>query len=264
MYRTDITVGWLILFGCLALAMLVGAFVAVVQASIQRGALYRESMKRQQAEHERQLALEKLAVAEQTRRHISTELHGSVGQLQGLLTMNLKAMMRREIAAPIRKQLVVQADLADRVLMALRQLAHTIDGRPLVDKGLAAMIRELLGTSAYDNYTVTLDIADTLPKLESGRAMLAYRVVQEALANAIRHGEPAELLVGLAASGKELRLVVRDDGRGFDPNNPMHEVGMGLSNINEYATELGASLQIRSAPGEGTAVMMRIPTLHIS
>ncbi|MDZ7726746.1 MAG: ATP-binding protein [Dehalococcoidia bacterium] len=85
-----------------------------------------------------------------------------------------------------------------------------------------------------------------------------YRVAQEALTNAIKHAHASSLTVNLGAENGCLRLGVRDDGAGFDPGGdfPGH---MGLQSMRERANRLGGTLEITSAPGQGTAVEVAIP-----
>ncbi len=259
MHGSELAIAWLIVFGSLALLLLSGGYVAVVQVSRQRIVLKRERMARQQAEHARQLAQQQLDVAEQTRRHVSRELHDNVGQLQALLASNLKAMRRMAMPEAVKRQLDTQCALVDRVLAESRQLARAIDARAWTGKGLAGMLREAFGGGAYARHGPVLDIADDVPELDPGRSLLAYRAVQQALGNALEHADPTTLHIGLSASGNRLLLTVRDDGRGFDRTAADFAPGMGLANLEAYARELGGRLDILSVPGEGTAVMLSIP-----
>lgn len=259
MHGKDIAIAWLIVFGSLALLMLLGGYVAVVQVSRQRIAMKRERMARQQAEHARQLIQQQLDAAEQTRQHVSRELHDNVGQLQALLATNLKAMRRMAMPEDVRRELDTQCGIVDRVLAESRQLARAIDARAWMAKGLAGMLREAFAAGSYARYRLELDIAEGLPELDPERSLMAYRVVQQALGNAMEHGDPVGLHIGLSASGNRLLLVVRDDGRGFDRNAPDFTPGMGLANLEGYANRLGGYLDILSVPGEGTAVMLAIP-----
>lgn len=198
-------------------------------------------------------------VAEQTRRHLSRELHDNVGQLQTLLATNLKAMCQMEMPDALRQELEIQCVLADRVLAEMRQLARAIDARTLMGKGLVGMLRETFGNGTYARYRLRLDIDEGLPELDPERSLMAYRLVQQALGNALAHAEPSSLYISLSAKGRRLLLLLRDDGRGFDRGAPDFTTGMGLRNLDDYAARMGGQLDILSVPGEGTAVMLQIP-----
>jgi len=85
-------------------------------------------------------------------------------------------------------------------------------------------------------------------------------VGQEAITNATRHAQARQVRVRLEFGEKQFRLVVADDGRGFDPAAPPpSNGGFGLVGMRERAAELKGELQIRSAPGAGTELSLSVP-----
>lgn len=98
------------------------------------------------------------------------------------------------------------------------------------------------------------------PALDGGAEHQLFRIVQEALTNAVRHGRPSKVEVRMRAAGDLLELEVSDDGRGFDPEGRAHRGRrLGLTSMRERAAALGGELSIRSAPGEGTTVHLEVP-----
>jgi signal transduction histidine kinase len=91
------------------------------------------------------------------------------------------------------------------------------------------------------------------PELETA----VYRLVQESLTNAVKHGAAGRAVVEVDDSGQQLRVIVRDDGTGFDPQTPTG--GFGLVGMRERAELLGGDLQIESSPGAGTTVTATLP-----
>ena len=85
------------------------------------------------------------------------------------------------------------------------------------------------------------------------------RIVQEALGNAARHGEPETILVRLNQRNGSVTVEVRDDGRGFDPSAVAERHGMGLTLMRERVTELGGDFQLDAAPGGGATIKVRLP-----
>ncbi|MER7273966.1 ATP-binding protein [Dactylosporangium sp. NPDC000244] len=85
------------------------------------------------------------------------------------------------------------------------------------------------------------------------------RVVQEAVGNAVRHGEPASIEVRLRDAGERVEVTVRDDGRGFDPGDAGGRRGMGLDLMRERLREVDGSVEVDSAPGRGTTVRATLP-----
>jgi signal transduction histidine kinase len=86
------------------------------------------------------------------------------------------------------------------------------------------------------------------------------RAGQEAITNATKHAQAGSIAVKLEFGEKHLQLVVQDDGRGFDASQPPASVnGFGLVGLRERATELRGELHLRSAPGQGTEIILNVP-----
>jgi signal transduction histidine kinase len=92
-----------------------------------------------------------------------------------------------------------------------------------------------------------------LPRLSAEAAAQVLRIAQEALGNAVRHSGARRIKVRL----DDRRLVVADDGRGFDPS-AVRGRRLGLTSMAERATELGAALSVDSAPGKGTTIRLEL------
>lgn len=124
---------------------------------------------------------------------------------------------------------------AGDLLTALRECANR-----LVEGGSV----EIVVTCTGDATRVPLRVADTL-----------YHIGQEALANAVRHGQPATLSLRLVCEKERVHLLIQDDGRGFTPVDDLP--GFGLRGMRKRAAGIGATLAIRSAPSEGTEVWVQ-------
>ena len=98
-----------------------------------------------------------------------------------------------------------------------------------------------------------------VPKVSDRVATAAYRIAQEALTNVARHSKASRVDVSLRAEGEILTLSVEDDGRGFDLRELPESVGLGVVGMRERAELIGGTLEIRSRPGEGTRVHLKVP-----
>jgi len=99
--------------------------------------------------------------------------------------------------------------------------------------------------------------------LENTVATHLYRIAQEAVNNAVRHGEADHLRIVLAAGEEYLRLQVRDDGSGFEEEDAAADAGMGVRIMNYRARIIGGSLDVSSALGEGTVVTCTVPRTSV-
>jgi signal transduction histidine kinase len=193
------------------------------------------------------------------RERIARELHDSVSQ--GLFSASLLAgWLRREL--PAGSEWHGEAESLEATLeQTMREMrAMLLELRPieLEDRGLAAALEELC--RAFEvrlGIRVAAEIGAL--RLRPGAEHAVLRVVQEALGNAVRHGEPAAIDVRVMETDGHVVVLVRDDGRGFDLVTVDERRGLGLNLMRERVTELGGTFEVASVPAEGTTVRARIP-----
>ena len=200
-----------------------------------------------------------LRAREEEARRIAHELHDEAGQLLAALHITLD-----DLAAQVPAQDTSFAKLRvvlDRVEAQLRRLARELRPTILDDLGLAPALEWLAqGLAERRDVTVTIDAPERrlAPEVETA----LYRIVQEALTNAVRHARPRRIAVEVREEGPRIRAVVRDDGRGFDAATALArrgDRGLGLIGIRERAEALGGTVDIRSTPDQGTELCVVIP-----
>ena len=132
----------------------------------------------------------------------------------------------------------------------------------LDDLGLEAALSWLVRDFAKRaGRAVDLD-GTMLPVLDPGASVAAFRIVQEALTNAARYAPDANIAVRYGVAGERLRVAIQDDGPGFDPDSlaGSRRRGLGLLGMRERARMHGGTLEVRTAPGRGTAIVLELPT----
>jgi signal transduction histidine kinase len=153
--------------------------------------------------------------------------------------------------------------LTKRTLDNVRALSHDLRPTILDDFGLVAALRWYV-----DEYEQTFGVpveveVDKPPERLAPEVELAlFRIAQEALTNSGKYAEASSVRLALSFPDSSARLVVEDDGRGFDPEKvigPTKQGGLGLYGMRERADLLGATLTIHSTPGAGTHVMVDVP-----
>ncbi|GIJ54895.1 HAMP domain-containing sensor histidine kinase [Virgisporangium aurantiacum] len=194
--------------------------------------------------------------AERTR--ITRELHDSISQHLFSASM---------VAGGLRKALPSGSELRHQAESLERSLEHTkremramlLELRPvaLEDAGLAAALDELCRS-----YRIGLGITATARVDGDGLAAAVehavLRVVQEAVGNAVRHGRPTTVEVEVVRAGGQVAVTVRDDGLGFEPGAGDRH-GMGLDLMRDRVGELAGTVDVASAPAQGTTVRVLIP-----
>ena len=151
-------------------------------------------------------------------------------------------------------------DQLEGEILSLRSLITALRPMALDDTDLKAAIEDLAERARRDGLEVELRI--DLANVGSGRhgtelETTVYRVTQEALTNARKHGRAQHALVEIQDRDHYVRLTVRDDGRGFDPQAKAD--GFGLAIMRERAELLGGRLEVSSAPGQGTQIVLDLP-----
>jgi signal transduction histidine kinase len=236
---------------------LVQAIGGLVGVALENAAL-RERLVAQQ-DRLRALAGGMLRAREEEARRIAHELHDEAGQLLAALHITLD-----DLAAQVPAQdtsFRKLREVLDRVEAQLRRLARELRPTILDDLGLAPALEWLAqGLAERRDVSVTIDALERrlAPEVETA----LYRIVQEALTNAVRHARPRRITVEVREEGPEIRAVVRDDGRGFDAAAALArrgDRGLGLIGIRERAEALGGTADIRSTPNQGTELCVVIP-----
>jgi len=191
-------------------------------------------------------------------RRIAHELHDEAGQLLAAVHIALDNLSHAaDMAGALRE---IHA-LLDRVEAQLRRLSRELRPTILDDLGLGPAL-EWLAQGMGERSGIPIHVDAALPRLAGQLETAAYRIAQEGITNAVRHGQPTQITLSMRAAGGGVELEVRDDGRGFDAAATLErrgDRGLGLLGIRERAESLGGTLQIDSQPGAGTRLTVRLP-----
>ena len=233
--------------------MLLGITVAVVVV-IRLRVLERRS---EEAEHQmRELSQQLVNTQEEERKNLSRELHDHVAQVLTGLRMELGRMER---LSPLVAPVVAECKaLVDEMFGTVRNLALGLRPSMLDDFGLQAAlewhVRDCMSRYAID---VNLQTHGDLDALPDKHRTCAYRVVQEATTNCVRHADAKKIQIRVHTDGDQLRVEVTDDGRGLDPRQRRR--GLGLRGIDERVKELHGTMTISSVPTGGTTLFVSLP-----
>ena len=231
----------------------VGAVVAFV----------RDTTDRKRAERHLHKAQRGLAHARQEeRRRLARELHDSVGQSLTALRMRLQSIRRDAGTAGASDLAGALDDLSTEcgnVIREVRQISHGLYPATLEQLGLAPALRQMLKACRPAEIECALACPEEVERMRFAEdvEIALFRIGQEAVANALRHGSPGRIEVGLRRVDAKVCLTVCDDGCGFDCDGAIGE-GMGLASMHERAESVGGSLEISSRPGR-TCVKASVP-----
>jgi PAS domain S-box-containing protein len=203
-----------------------------------------------------------LRAAEEERQRIARELHDDTAQRLAGLMLLLRAASKIEDREERDRRLErVREEIAETA-EAVRRIARGLRPPALDDVGLASALDSLVRSlSRAHGLDIELAVERVGDRLDADAELALYRIVQEALTNAIRHSGASRIVVSLYGDGLAMGAVVEDDGRGFVPERDYGEAGrgLGLVGMRERARNAGGSLEIASAPDKGTRVSAELP-----
>ena len=216
--------------------------------------------------HERLQALfqQLMHVQEQERRQLARDLHDEIGQALTAVKMNLQTLQRGGGAAASASPLEDSLAIIDGIMQHVRDLSLDLRPSLLDDLGLVSAVRWYVSRQA-ERARWTADVAaeESLSRLPPDLAIACYRVVQEAVTNAMRHARATHISVSLRRQDTDLEIRIRDNGVGFDVAGVHTRVAqgqsLGLLGMEERVRLLEGRLVIDSQPGGGTEVRVRIP-----
>jgi signal transduction histidine kinase len=207
-----------------------------------------------------------LTLEERTR--LARELHDSVSQALFSLTLHTRAAQlafeqRQSIGADkLERHLGELSRLTQAALAEMKALIFELRPEALREEGLVAALRKQADRIvARDEITVEVSGPNIPVVLPAPMEEELYRWSQEALANAVKHARASRIAIDLQVPDRDkhlLTLEVTDDGVGFDPSlsRPGH---LGLTTMAARADRLGGTLEVRSAPGAGSTVLVKVP-----
>jgi len=216
-------------------------------------------------ENLRELSSRLQQVRDEERRHISRELHDSVGQLLAALSMNIAAVQRQSYKLDSQGARAVSenAAMVGQIEREIRTISHLLHP-PLLDvAGLASALRWYVdGFSERSNIRVHLDIPEEFGRLSDEMEIAIFRMVQECLTNIHRHSGGSSATIRVHEEDHRVLVEVQDEGKGIPPEKQLAlsssgRTGVGFRGMRERLRQLGGTLEIRS--NGGTTVTATLP-----
>lgn len=212
----------------------------------------------------RQLASE-LSMAEQRERErVGRELHDGVSQLLNSSIIRLNMLKGSQLPKSAVESLNTICGIVEEALDETRSLTFELSCPMLKELGLAAALQELC-TSMSHEYSVCFEFKGAMELLPMplDRKFVLYRSTRELLVNVLKHADAEAAFVKVERVAGEVRISIADNGKGFDASTAgmgfSPSGGFGLFNMREYIWHIGGSLEIESAPGGGTEVVLSVP-----
>ncbi len=210
-------------------------------------------------QHRQELLTMEMQVQEQTRRNLASDLHDNIGQLLSLTNVTIGSINLHDPQKAEQKLEDVK-QLVSRSIKELRQLSKIVHGELVLRDGLIAAIQQELAwleRSGYYQVSFINNVTELVTQ-HADKDLFLYRLLQEAMNNAIKHANASKLEVVLGYTEDRLTIQVTDDGIGFD-TTLMHTGGLGLTNMQKRVAILGGSMNIMSSKEKGTCLTIIVP-----
>ena len=201
---------------------------------------------------------------EAERRRLARELHDGLNQQLAMLAVELGMLAQQvpESSAKVRDQLLNLRDRAERFSNDLRHMTHQLHPAALEHLGLVSALRgHCAEFSRHEGMRVWFHVSGQVRSTNPEVAVCLYRIAQEAIRNAAKHSQAKEAWVEIRQQRDAIRLSIVDKGVGFDLRTLKAGRGLGLVSMRERVELISGSLTIKSAPGEGTRVEVRVPAV---
>ena len=236
--------------------LLTGGVVIVIIFASRRRAQQEATLAQTRLSYEQELRTIQTETQEATLSQIAAELHDNIGQLLTVVRLQIE---KAQLTIPgIEGRLQPISGSLQAVIQQVRLLSHSLDTDFIGEGGLLKAIgSEAARLQAIGTQQVAFThAADAEPALSKDQRTVVFRIVQEVLANALRHASAKNIAIHLQGSGAILRIT--DDGRGFDKAAVLEQShGLGLKNMLRRASLAGLALEIDTATGKGSSFTLR-------
>lgn len=215
-----------------------------------------------QHQYEHQLLLSRLEVQEQSFQYFSEEIHDNVGAVLTVCKMHLHQLAQLYHNSEAEELISESSEMLTKALTDLRSISHTLNGNFIARAGLKeALEKELKYITSVRGMKVNLETKGEVFDMPQEKELMIFRIIQEAIANALKHASATVIRVRLEYQPDLFKVVVADNGTGFDTTNIKYQ-GLGLSNMQTRAALLGGNIHFDSRTGGGTTVSLQVNMHH--
>lgn len=251
-----------IIFGTLLFLMVVLFIIIFVWWYHKRRTYYNQEVSNMKSKYEQTLLQAQLEIQEQTLKNISQEIHDNVGQVLTLAKLNLATTTVAESSAA--EKIKTSQQLIGKAIQDLRDLSRSLNTDYVEELGFVHSVEyELEILQKTGTIETELVIEGKIIKLDKHKELILFRIVQESIHNIIKHAEAKKISASILFTADTIQIQIKDNGKGFDlaPLNDTgnQSFGLGLRNMNNRATLIGAKFSVDSIIGNGTTVYLQLP-----
>lgn len=247
----------------ITIVIIISVFSVILAYILYKYYLNKQSLKLETEVHgiREQRAREVLEAENRERKRIGEDLHESLSQILLLAKLTVSSLKLKDPLLTSRQSEIVNnsIQLLNTAFDELRNISHNLTPFFLKERGLIAGIKEMLDKMANANHWVVhFEEIGFDSRLDHFMETTLYRVVQEIFSNIIRHAEATEINCQMIRTGKDITIMIEDNGKGFDVETAKQSGGIGINNIYSRVENLGGQVLIDSAAGRGTIITILV------
>ncbi|MBN9381607.1 MAG: hypothetical protein J0H74_12620 [Chitinophagaceae bacterium] len=246
---------------CTLLIIILIGFIAFILLLYQRKQnLFNTRLETIKANYDKELLKTQLEIQEDTFQYISREIHDNIGQFISLAKLHLNTLEIRE-DAPVAQRIGDTVDLLTHALDELRDLSRSLSSEIIRDGGLTKAIEQVvIQLQKLTAPRVSYELKGDYQFLDEQKEIFILRILQEAINNVIKHSGAALLCISLSYENNSLTMIIRDNGRGFDPEmTGTQKNTSGLNNMRKRAKMIDAGFKVESIRDTGTTLTLLVP-----
>ena len=197
---------------------------------------------------------------ESERQRIAKDLHDEIGSQLNIIKLNLHRLKRKKDNVTIFENTLGDIqELLGNTIRTTRQISHDLLPSVLDKFGLIPAINELSDNYQDTDVELSFIIEENTAEINDKSIELnIFRILQEFISNAIRHGEATIITILLSSNNSRLQVILKDNGKGFDSNDKKFKAGLGINNMNSRMDMIGGKIKITSTINKGTTANLLV------
>ncbi len=227
---------------------------------VQKRKQYKHVIEKERLENafKNQLLQTELEVQEQAFKYMSEEIHDNILQGMGSIKLQLHSILYDIRDEDLKNKITDSNDLLGKAINNLRNLSHSLNNSYVANVGLIEAIeKEISYINSTKQTKCSLRVKGNDYNLGAEKELLIFRIIQEAISNALKHGKPRSIDIALIYRPEKLNIKIKDDGAGFD-TSIRNSDGIGLNNMSVRAKMLNGKLDIQSVKNSGTSIYLEV------
>ncbi len=224
---------------------------------------YKQQLKELAQQEQLQVSSAVIEGEERERKRMARDLHDGLGGLLAGVRLHLSALFQKSGSPSLETKTAIIGQV-DSSLNELRRIAKNMMPETLIKFGLERAILDLCMSCSTPDLKIEFQSFGIQEDLPEKTQIMIYRIIQEILANAIRHASASTIMLQCSQNENIFLITAEDDGKGFDTNHVIPTAGMGLENIKARVEYLNGKLDLDSAPNEGTIINIELDVCKTS